>query len=71
MTTSSTLGGDGAFPEDEDTVAQTEKLGQFGGNEEDGGAVSCQPLDDVVDLAFRGDVDATRRLVPRRSVWAD
>src|SRR5262245_43302240 len=52
-----------AFAHDDDAVAHAEQLRHLRGNENNAFAGGGQLVDDRVDLIFRADVDAARRLV--------
>ena len=59
-----------ALAHDDNAVGHAENLRQLGRNHQDAHAAAREPIDQIVDLALRADVDAARRLVedeqPRR-----
>src|SRR5438105_1059826 len=45
------------------SVAHAQNLGQLGGNQQDGRALTDEARDELMDLGLGGDVDPARRLV--------
>ena len=57
-----------AFVHNDDAVGKAGEFGQFGGDEQNGGAFGSELADDAVDFVFRADVHAARRFVEDEDV---
>src|SRR6185437_14223107 len=55
--------GEPAFAHHCDAVAQPQDFGQLGGNDDDGAALICQRVEQLVNLVLGADVDAARGFV--------
>jgi len=62
------FGGESAFAEDEDAIAEGHEFGEFAGSDYDAEALFAEFVNEGVDFGFGSDIDAARGVVEEEDV---